>query len=279
MKFGALHKAYFDADDGAYSIVTEDERKKGQITLTETDGEAQIAIGHFEALGITIPREASQGLRLPVRTSTSIKDWKDADLTINYPKSQGNELRIYRGAKNAFGYESGDVWYIFVKNNILHVGSMPEIHWHRMGMEDLEDAAYQRAAETGSESPILSTISGVVYRRRPALVTQSLRDAKYQREYSPATALFTSKATGNPYLEAHHLVPLYATSRVGERSLDVAENIIALAPHWHRAIHSAEEALVMNILRKLTSARPEIMHRCGITVSDLALIYGCEKIR
>jgi len=40
MKFGVLQKEYFKADEGAYSVVTFDERDHSQITITDADGEA-----------------------------------------------------------------------------------------------------------------------------------------------------------------------------------------------------------------------------------------------
>jgi hypothetical protein len=63
MKFTPLQKAYFRATDSAYSIVTSEERKKRQITVTETDGESQIAVRHFGEC--KIPRKANKGKTLP----------------------------------------------------------------------------------------------------------------------------------------------------------------------------------------------------------------------
>jgi len=278
MKFGALHKAYFDADDGAYSIVTEDERKKGQITLTETDGEAQIAIEHYSSCGQTIPRKATKDQRLPVKTCTVDNQWENADIAINYPKSQGNELRIYRSEKSHFAYQAGDIWYTFVKDAHLHIGSMPEKEWRRQGIDDYDDSKFQSNVDSDSSKPIVTIVSGKKYSRSPKLSREALANANFQCEYDPSTHLFISRATGHPYLEAHHLVPFYATSQLGGHSLDLPENIVALAPHWHRAIHSAEEPIVHHILKKLTISHPAIMERCKITLDDLMHIYGCGEI-
>jgi hypothetical protein len=61
MKFSALQKVYFGADSGAYSLVTLDERKKSQITITDADGESNIVISAIGAA--SIPRAAAKAMR------------------------------------------------------------------------------------------------------------------------------------------------------------------------------------------------------------------------
>jgi hypothetical protein len=60
MKFSALQKVFFDAEQGAYSIVTADERSNSQLTITDTDGESEIVISAVGAS--SIPRQAEQGV-------------------------------------------------------------------------------------------------------------------------------------------------------------------------------------------------------------------------
>lgn len=49
---------------------------------------------------------------------------------------------------------------------------------------------------------------------------------------------FTSQFVDNPYMEAHHLIPM-AGQDFYENSLDFVGNIIFLCPTCHRKIHHA----------------------------------------
>lgn len=111
MKFGPLHKAYFSADEGAYSKVTSRERTDYQITVSEADGEAAVVL---TAIGASnIPREAADGKRQQVTVVQRTGTETPTTITINYPKATGDELRIYRSAKDGFDFEADDIWYVF----------------------------------------------------------------------------------------------------------------------------------------------------------------------
>ncbi|MEO0454596.1 MAG: hypothetical protein AAFY98_10730, partial [Verrucomicrobiota bacterium] len=140
MKFGKLQRAYFKAQDGAYSIVTDNERKKGQVTLVEKEGEVDVALS---ALGrANIPREAAKAkpVGVYVRSTTGLE--KSEKLTINFPKAGKDELRIYRNAARGFNYEAGDVWYVFRRGRRLYVGCMAEVLWRSIGRIDPDDETY-----------------------------------------------------------------------------------------------------------------------------------------
>jgi 5-methylcytosine-specific restriction protein A len=278
MKFGQLQKAYFGASDGAYSIVTSNEREKGQITLSEIDGEAGIAVDHFGEYNI--PREASDGKRLAVMViDRSDGLVRPSDLTINFPKSKGNELRIYRGASAGFGYEAGDVWYVFVRNGKLHVGSMLEHKWRAIGTLDSNDGDFQEAVDEGSDlyTPKYVTFAGTSIAREPAIARQAITDSQYICAYSGAPTPFISKRTQKPYLEAHHLIPLGLEPILGFK-VDVPENIFALNPLWHRAIHHAAPDKVRDILTKLAKQRQSFLLSKGLDANELIRLYGCETI-
>jgi hypothetical protein len=58
----------------------------------------------------------------------------------------------------------------------------------------------------------------------------------------------------NPYLEAHHLIPLGLEHVLGCK-VDFPENIFAINPLWHRAIHHAEPTTV-RVIRKRHAGLP-----------------------
>lgn len=278
MKFGPLQKAYFGAVDGAYSIVTADERKKGQITLSEADGEAEIAVNHYGAN--MIPRKASGGNRLPVMVMDGTSgQFHGANLTINFPKSKGNELRIYRGATEGFSYKAGDVWFIFKKRGELYVGSMPEHAWRSIGTRDSCDEDFQNAVDGGTDNytPDYVNFTGKKIARDPVIAREAIAYSGYICAYTGKPTPFISKRTNKPYLEAHHLIPLWMQPNV-DFKVDVVENIIALNPLWHRAIHHAEPAVVQKILIKLAKQRQKFLSTKGFDTGHLIRLYGCEKI-
>src|SRR5690554_3794988 len=89
--------AFFGAERGAYSIVTPTEAKDGQVTLTGE--EKKLALDFFGAAELSKYRGKvevleAKGLdaRRPFRYFTT---GKVVFPKLNYPKSQGNELRLY----------------------------------------------------------------------------------------------------------------------------------------------------------------------------------------
>ena len=53
-----------------------------------------------------------------------------------------NELRVYRNSSDGFGYEEGDVWFVFTSKGKLYIGSMPEEDWRKIGRLDEGDSFY-----------------------------------------------------------------------------------------------------------------------------------------
>lgn len=278
MKFGPLQLEYFGADEGAYSIVTQDERDKGQITLTEADGEAALAI---KALGQqNIPRQAakSQPLEIIVRRSDGTE--QQAALTINFPKAERNELRIYRNSRQGFSYEAGDVWFVFRRGGNLVVGSLPEKSWRSLGREDSDDDIYVALA---AEEPLILPVdpirvSALQYQRDPAVARRRFKLADYRCEYNPKHELFVARATGKNFLEPHHLIMVSLQKRFPKCNLDVVDNIFALCPWCHRAVHHAERPLVTKIVTTLLERRSTVCERLSLSMDDVLRLYNCEQI-
>ena len=82
--------------------------------------------------------------------------------------------------------------------------------------------------------------------------------------------------TGFHYVEAHHLVPIAKQTELGV-NLDIPQNIIALCPNCHRAVHHAEKASRLKILQILYSMRNSKLQSAGIKISliELAKMYNC----
>jgi 5-methylcytosine-specific restriction protein A len=173
------------------------------------------------------------------------------------------------------------VWFVFNDGKDLWLGAEREPVWRLASRSDEEDERYQAAteataAENGQEATRL--VSGMQFVRNPALAIKRFELAGYQCEADPAHRLFTSRASGQPFLEAHHLIPVALHSHFKGQSLDVIDNIFAMCPMCHRAVHHAQCDRTLEIIDRLISARKEVLASLGVTPSDLCKIYSCEKI-
>ncbi|MEI7773774.1 MAG: HNH endonuclease [Verrucomicrobiota bacterium] len=274
VKFGPLQLHYFNADDGAYSIVTKDERKKGQITLTEADGEAQIPIIALGEAGI--PRSAAKEFPLDISVRKPDGTETLGKLTVNFPKGSKNELRIYRKAAAGFGFEADDVWFIYRRGETLCVGAMSEMAWRAIGRIDADDENYVTLASEEQIKNPRKTLA-LNYPRNPLIARKRFEFSGYKCEFDPRHKLFTARSTEQYFLEPHHLVPVSLQSRY-KSPLDHIDNVFALCPWCHRAVHHATGDLVAEIVTKLVSLRSDVCKRLHIKDLDVLRLYNCERI-
>ncbi|MCK9482314.1 MAG: HNH endonuclease, partial [Bacteroidia bacterium] len=74
---------------------------------------------------------------------------------------------------------------------------------------------------------------------------------------------FTSKSSGNSFVEAHHLIPMSEQTNY-EKSLDVEANIVALCPNCHRKVHLATDEEAQEINNFLLNARHDRLVQVGL---------------
>lgn len=103
------------------------------------------------------------------------------------------------------------------------------------------------------------------------LVSQALGLAHHCCEADPAHETFPQAATGRPYMEGHHLVPLHWQREFPKASLDCFANIVCLCPTCHRLLHYAEDRTRSRVFDELFEKRGERLAKSGIdaTRSDL----------
>ena len=280
MKFGKLHLQWFGAEDGAGSIVTETEASDPAITLDRFEKEVVAPIYPDQTIHRG-PRSKNEAAAL----KKFYDHFTGEELTIPFlfAKHAGNELRLYNTGQSRFTPRAGDVWFIYRKDGKLYVGSMPEAEWRNLGTDDPDDTRYQNAIQSGIPDTIITTVPDKSlrmvssFKRNPVVSCRALENAGFRCEYDPETALFVSRSTSRYYVEAHHLIPLQHTELIGA-NLDVVENIVALSPHWHRAIHHACCPIVRDVVNKLYEQRAGFLRGLGLSESDLIELYGCEPI-
>lgn len=284
MEFHSFHKDYFNAVNGAFSIVTEREHYDSQITLT--DVEADIVIRYFGKQNIQVGNVKSDTLKAE-KKFLLYPDFNNINLNLVFPKPNKTELRIYISIRAGYKPSAGDIWFIYENiDNALTIGSMPEKIWNSIGQNDSLDEEYQDEIEKvllGSTDNTISlngriqttTInSRVIYQRDPRLAVMRFKTADYKCEINSSHNTFISQSTNLPYMEAHHFIPM-KFQHTFETALDNLENIISLCPNCHRGIHHAITEQKFELISNLYDKRPQL-HRYDLDY--IAQFYNCLKI-
>lgn len=275
MKFSNRLKEYFGTKKGAFSVITETEYSDSQLTFTDT--EAEIVLNFFGEENITRGGVKND----PKLSSKKFKKFdtnEDIYLNVVFPKQNKSEIRLYLSEKAGFKPSAGDIWFIYVKNNDLHIGHLSQADWDNLlilegiGRTDETDTFYQNAIHSIDEIKIVTLGSRDVYKRNRLLAIERMESSNYTCNVNMDHDLFISRFTGKPYLEAHHLIPL-GTNELFDKSLDVLDNIFCLCPNCHRAIHHAEESFAKELINNLID-RSEVLNRFTLDREDLFYLYS-----
>jgi 5-methylcytosine-specific restriction protein A len=275
----------FSAVEGAYSVVTYTEAGHDRAVTVDRHEKKPISrlypLTSFTMMGGSVPDGKPERFPFIVHDRTSPAKASLQDLAIKYPKQEKNELRLYMSHAAAFDAQAGDIFYVFYKagDKAPHVGFMPPELWD--GQQpvtddgfDEDDERYQQSVFAAiAKQPVASTIFR--YPRNPAAAAQALQDAEFTCEADPSHGTFTSDATQQPYVEAHHLMPL--SNPLGlAGNLDVPENIVALCPNCHRRVHLEEKVARITMLADLYSKRKLRLkaHNLDFGFPELLRAYG-----
>jgi hypothetical protein len=277
MQFGAIQKIKFNATVGSYSIVTERENYDSQITAT--DSEAKLLIDFFGRENIPIGNVKSHKEQAK-KTFHLHPNGDEISLNLVFPKPNKTELRLYLSTKAGFKPIPNSIWFMFVKNNELWIGSMKEKEWRNENaliIYDETEGVYQDSLSELDEIKITKLKARDIFSRDRNIALERIQIEKYKCEYNPSHNLFNSRYTNLPYLEAHHLIPL-ALQKSTQKKLDVIENIFSLCPYCHRAIHYADKDLTQDIIEKLVHRRPNLLNIMKVETSDIFSFYSVENI-
>lgn len=277
MRFTPLHRRHFQCDDGAYSEVTSREVFDSQITLTDT--EVEIVVGFFGG-------DIHRGNVGANRDAASKEFWnfnrnEPCYLNLVYPKPERDELRLYLSVQAGFKPAADEIWFLFVRDGRLNIGAYSESQWRTIGRTDAEDDAYQteiiQSIFTPKPPKYVEVPSSIVQVRDPRLALERFEVAGFRCEFDRACRLFTSRATGRNFLECHHIIPMQFQADFGP-SLDFLDNLIALCPYCHRAIHHAEVDLTRTILETILQPRDALLGSLDLSPKRVFELYNCEEI-
>jgi 5-methylcytosine-specific restriction protein A len=115
---------------------------------------------------------------------------------------------------------------------------------------------------------------GSKMKRSRKLAFECIETAKNKCEAGYTKPRFISQHTKRIYLEAHHLIPnLEKFGRIFQQSPDQLENLYALSPHAHRALHLGTYFERRKIINKLLKRRNEVLKRYRIDKETIYKIY------
>lgn len=272
-------KTFFHSGNGAGSKITEkDEANKRQLTVAKHE-RPLILKYHPDvptgALGEAERRGEKVWFRFRLFPTGQL-----IDLKINFPKKGQNELRLYFN-EAAFSPNVWDNWFVFERDNEIWIGSLDDSELNaaragatidvQNGFDQAVEEAYQEAVN--AKLPVLVPASTLKYRRDPKVAIEALQKSGNICEMMPDHQTFISRATGAPYLEAHHFMPMME-QRNFKVSLDVVENICILNPYAHRMLHHATYGEIEPYLKELAAPREEFLKEIGVSVDRVLRSYG-----
>lgn len=219
------------------------------------------------------------------------RTFKLASVVIKYPKSQGNELRLYF-KKDVFYPSYDQSWFIFVRENesIPFIGAcnaerlanllsdnQENVTYEQDYGMDPEDMEYQaaiaspKARKDGAEYVVTS------FRRDAGIAAKAIEESGFKCQINNEHETFISGSSGKPYVEVHHLIPM-AFSNDFEYSLDNPVNLVVMCPNCHREIHYGTRESKKILIKRLYSERSLDLEsaKIGISEDQLLKYYGCN---
>lgn len=108
------------------------------------------------------------------------------------------------------------------------------------------------------------------YLSNPRISKSALISADFRCELNAQHITFRNCVSGNPYMEAHHLIPM-SKQGLFEVRLDVPENILSLCPTCHRKIHLADDAERKAVVEKAFRLKERVLSCRGIIIDFKSL--------
>jgi predicted HNH restriction endonuclease len=144
--------------------------------------------------------------------------------------------------------------------------------------EPIEDDEELR--KTNERKPEKTTVGKKdVYKRDYRVSKTALKNANGECAYAKAInkkhITFSTDRTDN-YLEAHHFVPMKAQSDF-EGNLDRTENVIALCPNCHSAIHYGTLKIKEKMIEQLYKKHKSKLKKANIDIDLYKLIHAYYK--
>ncbi|EED35249.1 HNH endonuclease domain protein [Luminiphilus syltensis NOR5-1B] len=284
-RFQQRHLSALGAIDGAYSNVTQ--REAGGDKSVTVDRHEKAVL--FDVYGDDFAR-TSADRSPPTRPfnviDLSLGSFAAKELAIKYPKESGAELRLYFRRDSGFYPESGQVWFMFRRENepLPFIGSCSSALFDSITSDDdvvkavqrdfaldVDDDVYQKLVAAPEDAVVPKEYRAMRYERSAAVGREALESAGYACEFDNTHETPLSAVTGQPIMEVHHLVPISKSAEF-RCSLDVLANVVSLCPNCHSAIHRSTKTVQVAMLQKLFGDRRAAMAAQGIDLTEEGLL-------
>lgn len=285
-KFSKALLEHFRAESGAFSLVTEVEASKRQVVTRVV--ERDLLENFFgEQLTKRLGKGGKKSLEKLNETPNSYfriyPSGVYVSLPLVYPKLNKRELRIYFN-QGQFSPNAGDYWYTFIRNDEIWIGSfsanfldllengamIPPASKRDENLEPEVDS-FQDIVNSKPSKQISTT--SLVWQRDPKVTRKALKQSAFKCEIFPDMPFFISRASGNPYMEAHHFIPIKHQAHY-EQSLDTIENICILNPYAHRMLHHAKYKEIKPYVLDLALRREGFLSSIGLKPEDALEYYS-----
>jgi 5-methylcytosine-specific restriction protein A len=178
---------------------------------------------------------------------------------LSVPEFEQKDIRGNRMYSNAIKR------YVDFYNNINNV--------YEIG-ENIENYDSENHDKPKTKPNTIATTTIERIKRDSVVSGNAIIKANHHCEYDVNHCFFISKATGDNYVEAHHLIPMKAHNDFSN-SLDVEANVISLCVICHKVLHHGKLEDKVDIIKKLYNDRAERLKSCniGITLDRLLDYY------
>lgn len=282
-QFTARMNEFFGAERGGYSVVTQDEFSKSQITFVGPEQEiAEDFFGtELEFRHGSIEAITARGLdpNLPYRLYPS---GRGVQLTTSYKTNKPRELRLYLRV-DQFKPLPGWYWGVFERDNELWLCEISPDMLKKInsGTLYLADRGQNFEAEVDdfqldlndSKAPEKKKSQIYQYGRDRKVALEALSRAGFTCELFPEYPTFVSSSSGNLFMEAHHLIPMKLQEGFGQ-SLDVIDNICCLNPLSHRLVHFGKYDIFEERLARIVRLRSDFIKSVGWIEDDVMGLYA-----
>lgn len=111
--------------------------------------------------------------------------------------------------------------------------------------------------------------------RNPQVIQSVLEESDYKCFFNEKHITFPSNTRKN-YVEGHHVIPVSLNDSF-EEELDCEDNVIALCPNCHKAIHLSTNEYKEDLLKYIID-NDDKLSRFDITLEDLKEFYFTQKV-
>ena len=278
-------QAFYDCQIGAFSTVTPTEFKDSQVTVTGVEKEL------FDSFfGDKIKLRKGSVKYLTERGISPLENFKRhptgevIQLNLVYKTPTSTELRLYLKSE-VYKPISGDYWCSFIKDGELWLASMSEKFFRLLHSGEFSfDLQVRRNEILEPENDNFQELANIIvgtkkkvavskWGRNPIVSAKAIENSKFKCELYPDYPNFISKVSGNPFMEAHHFIPMKIQGTF-DTSLDIVENICSLNPITHRKLHHANFNDIKDDIDKLAKTREKMLEHFKISIDDIYELYA-----